>query len=256
MYAVTRNIYQDVIPSIKSLLMNTNVEKIYLLIEDDAFPEELPKEVACINASKQRIFRATGPNMVYPHAYMSMMRTNLHNLLPEEDKVLSLDADVIVDGDISELWALPLEDYYLAAVVEPGKSAGKNVYVNTGVAMFNLDKLRDGKGDEVVNTLNWTRCDFLDQDALNRCCKGNILAIPSTYNATAYTEPVENPKVVHYAGVRDWKHEPLVEKYREIPFSDIRKPRRGRRPVERSAFEDVDSAGLSEGRMSDEQILY
>ncbi len=235
-YAVTRNLYDDVLPSIKSLLMNSDVEKIYLLSEDDVFPGDLPKEVTCINVSKLRVFRPTGPNMSLPYSYMSMMRANLHNLLPDEDVVLSLDVDVIVDGDISDLWDVPLEDYYFAAVPEPAKSRGKHIYTNTGVALFNLAKLRDGKGDELVKALNWTRYQFLDQDCLNDKCQGHILPLSSTYNATNYTEPVENPKIYHYAGVRVWAHEPLVEKYRAIPFSDIRKPKRGRKP--RNMFDE------------------
>lgn len=41
-YCGTRNLYQDMIPAIKSLLLNSNVDKIYLLIEDDEFPYPLP----------------------------------------------------------------------------------------------------------------------------------------------------------------------------------------------------------------------
>jgi len=37
----------------KSLLIHSNVEKIYFLIEDDEFPYKLPPEVECINVSKQ-----------------------------------------------------------------------------------------------------------------------------------------------------------------------------------------------------------
>jgi len=37
----------------KSLLIHSNVDKIYFLIEDDEFPYELPPEVECINVSGQ-----------------------------------------------------------------------------------------------------------------------------------------------------------------------------------------------------------
>lgn len=50
-YTGTRNIYQNMLPSIKSLLIHSDVDKIYLLIEDDIFPYELPPEVECINIS-------------------------------------------------------------------------------------------------------------------------------------------------------------------------------------------------------------
>jgi len=50
-YAGTRNVYQDMIPAMKSLLIHSNVEKVYFLIEDDTFPYPLPPEVECINVS-------------------------------------------------------------------------------------------------------------------------------------------------------------------------------------------------------------
>ena len=50
-YGGTRNVYERMLPAMKSLLMNSNVEKIYFLIEDDIFPYELPKEAECINVS-------------------------------------------------------------------------------------------------------------------------------------------------------------------------------------------------------------
>ena len=41
-YCGTRNLYKDMVPAVKSLLVNSNVDKIYLLIEDDQFPYKLP----------------------------------------------------------------------------------------------------------------------------------------------------------------------------------------------------------------------
>ena len=50
------------IPSMKSLLKYSNVDKIYFLIEDNQFPYELPSEVECINVSNQKWFAPDGPN--------------------------------------------------------------------------------------------------------------------------------------------------------------------------------------------------
>lgn len=41
-YCGTRNLYKDMVPAFKSLLINSNVDIIYLLIEDDKFPYPLP----------------------------------------------------------------------------------------------------------------------------------------------------------------------------------------------------------------------
>lgn len=232
-YTVTRNLYDRVIPSIKSLLINSEVEKIYLLIEDDKFPVESPKEVECINVSGQKYFRTMGPNNVYPWAYMSMMRAALCKVLPDVDTVLSLDADTIIDGDISMLWHYPIDDYYLAAVAEPDRSAENKPYVNTGVALFNLAKLRDGKADEIINALNWRRFLILEQDCINELCQGHIAVLPSVYNKSDFTAPCDTPAIVHYAGIRDWQDIPLVQKYSAIPWNEIRRPaKRRRRKIE------------------------
>ena len=50
-YGGTRNVYRNMLAPMKSLLMNSDVDKIYFLIEDDEFPYPLPKEVECINVS-------------------------------------------------------------------------------------------------------------------------------------------------------------------------------------------------------------
>lgn len=231
-YTATRNLYEKMIHSIKSLLLNSDVDKVYLLIEDDKFPVELPKECECINVSKQKIFRVMSPNNCYPWAYMSMMRAALYKMLPDVDVVLSLDADTIIDGDISMLWKYPIDDYYFVATAEPDRCQGDTIYANIGVMMMNLAKLRDGKGDEIVNALNWKRYEILEQDALNELCQGHIGLVPSIYNTCAFTAPCDNPAIVHYAGIRDWTDVPLVQKYMGIPFSEIRKPVRRRRKSE------------------------
>lgn len=250
-YAATRNMYDRLIPSLKSLLINSEVEKVYMLIEDDVFPGELPKEVECINVSGQKYFRGMGPNNVYPWAYMCMMRAALYKVLPDIDAVLSLDVDTIIDGDISGLWKFTLDDYYFAAVAEPDRCEEGKPYTNTGVALFNLAKLRDGKGDEIINALNWRRYFILEQDCLNELCRGAIGLLPSIYNASEFTAPCDNPAIVHYAGIRDWDDIPLVQKYKDIPWSEIRKPVRRRRRKE----ETRPSGVLSDnGRIFDENI--
>ena len=74
---------------------------------------------------------------------MVLMRAALSKVLPDEDVVLSLDVDTIVDKDISELWDLNIDHYYIAAAREPYKSSGSRVYINMGIALLNLKKWRE-----------------------------------------------------------------------------------------------------------------
>jgi lipopolysaccharide biosynthesis glycosyltransferase len=82
---------------------------------------------------------------------MVLIRAALSKILPHEDLVLSLDVDTIVDKNIDELWDLPMEKYYIAAVREPAKSTGSYIYINFGVCLMNLKLLRStGKDDEII----------------------------------------------------------------------------------------------------------
>ena len=223
-YTGTRNLYGLMVPAVKSLMYNSDVDEVWLFIEDDEFPYDLPGDVVHTrNASGQRYFRSGGPNMDNRFTYMAMMRATFAEEFKELDRILSLDVDTIVDADISDLWELPLGDkYYFAAAYEPERTRDeKCLYTNTGVCLYNLDKLRDGKCDEVINELNRTRYRFLEQDVFNFRCKGAIYDMPSEYNATRYTMPCEMARIIHYAGYRAWGDEPLVNHYRELPWLEI-----------------------------------
>ena len=225
-YSGSRMLYDDMIPAIKSLLINSNVEKIYLLIQDDKFPYELPKEVETINVSNQTVFDSRCPNMGNGFTYMAMMRATYALMFPNLDRILSLDIDTIVDRDISDIWDFPLDDYYMAGVPELYMSKPNRPYYNAGVLMYNLEKLRDGKAQEAINYLNRYQKQFLEQDTFNELCAGQILKIPAEYNSTKYTPQTGNPKIIHYAGYKKWSDQPHVAKYKNIPWGEIARIRK------------------------------
>ena len=212
-YCGTSNLYADMVPAVKSLLANSDVDKVYLLIEDDVFPYELPACVESINVSEQTYFPKDGPNYRNGWTYMVLMRAALHRIFPDLDEILSLDVDTIVAKDISGLWEYDISDSYIAGVKEPGKSRGM-VYINCGVMRMNLKKIRDGKGDEIIRALNTKHYPFNEQDCINELCQGGILEIPSDYNANNYVAPTTTPKVVHFAAIRNYQGHPLVKMYK------------------------------------------
>lgn len=216
-YLGTRNVYADMIPAVKSLLANSDVDKIYLLIEDDDFPYELPKCVECINVSNQEYFDRDGINFNNRWTYMILLKAALFRIFPDLDKIVCLDVDTIVDDDVSDLWDIDISNYYVAGAKEPWKS--KNcLYINAGVMVMNLAKLRDGRGDSIIRELNTKKYTFCEQDCINLLCRGEMLEIPSFYNANNYTEPTTKPKIVHFAAVPAWQNAPLVSKYREMDW--------------------------------------
>lgn len=215
-YMATRDYYEKVTPSIVSMIIHGNVDRIYCLIEDDTFPYDLPVEF--INVGDQKFFDPHGPNYHSHWSHMVLMRAALHRLF-DLDRILSVDADTIVMGDISGIWDINLTAYYLAAAREPHHSLGgmdyiQNVYVNMGVSFFNLDKLRDGTGDRIIHRLNTEPFKIIEQDAINFTCKGHILEMPSKYNACRFTEPTSEKLIYHFAMEKDWFDYPLVYNFR------------------------------------------
>lgn len=233
-YFGSHHIYDDMVSAYKSLLVNSDVDKIYLLIEDDVFPVALHRDVEVINISKliEKWFVPGGANWSSGWTYIGLIRGALAKVFPELDKILSIDCDTLVQSDVSDLWDIPIDDYYVAGVMEPALSRYSNgLYINAGVTMWNLKKLReDGKDDEMIEDLNRNKRMFVSQDTLNAVCRDHILKINAAYNACAYTEQASETKIVHFAGGNpgNWRDLETVKYYRNLPIEEIRPEKKNR----------------------------
>ena len=222
-YTGSRNIYDDMEIASKSLIANSDVDKIYFLIEDDEYPKDLPDIIETKNLSNQQYFQPWGPNMTTRFTYFAMIRAALSKEFEDLDRILSLDCDTIAVRDVSHIWELPIDDYYFAASKEPGRSEFGLIYTNVGVALMNLDKLRNGKADECIDVLNRQKFQFVDQDVMNYLCAGYVYDMHSEYNANEFTTPVQNPRIIHFAGMKreNWRRHPLVKKYETMSWDDV-----------------------------------
>ena len=225
-YCATRNIYGDMETAAKSLVANSDVDKVYFVIEDDEFPLEIPEIVECVNVSDQAYFQKDGPNARKRWTYMALMRVALCHVLPDVDVALSLDCDTIAVGDCSRLWDADLDGIYFAGAMEkwilgrPGTQ-----YVNMGVSLHNLAMLRDGKADECINVINSHEFAWPDQDAMNWLCQGRIGELDGAYCYCPWTvNPTGPKKIIHYAAADDWRQnwrdEPTTVKYREMTWEE------------------------------------
>ena len=222
-YCGTRNVYRDMTPAAKSLLRHSDVEKIYFLIEDGSFPEPLPSCIETIDVSSQRWIHPDGPNAGRRWTWMSLVRAALPYILPDLDRVLNLDNDTIVTGDVSWLWDLDLDGHYFAGVREPGKSI-RHAYINYGVSVHNLRLLREsGKCAEIIRALNTKRYDCPMQDSMYELCGGRVKLLDGAYNVSDYTQsPTEAPRILHFAADPGWEFREDVELWRRTPWSEVR----------------------------------
>ncbi len=158
-------------------------------------------------------------------------RFSVASLFPSLDKLIFLDADLIVVGSLIELWKLDITPYYMAACpmlsferiyVENLGITPDHLYYNTGVTIFNLKKWRQDKIEEQLffNAEKYRHlCMFLDQDILCSTLQKSILPLPKIWNSIAYLGEIDDTsKIYHWAGAeKPWNslNVPYAEKYVE-----------------------------------------
>ena len=223
-YCGTRGIYTDMEMSAKSLIANTDVDRVHFIIEDAEFPRPLPDIIQVHDVSGQTIFDPDGPNMASQFTYMAMMRMALCHVLPDVDKVLSLDADTLCLADASDAWDTPMDGCYLAAAEEWHRSRDGLQYCNFGVVLYDLEKLRDGKADECIEVLNKRKYSWVEQDVGNYLCQGRIAELPARFNSCYWTDKdAPGCAIKHYAGIsrEGWVNMPLPSRWRNTSWDEV-----------------------------------
>lgn len=198
MFCATRNFYEYTPATLESLFQtNSNVERVYLFIEDDTFPYELDPRVEVVNLHKmEQYLRKDSPNYNTPYSIMTMVRCYVSKYLIE-DKIIYVDIDVLFMGDITPLWEIDMGDNLICAVPEDQSRARclmhltrdyAQPYFNAGIVMLNLRAIRDeGRDDWLMELLNSKQFPYPDQDVLNIVCKDRVIYLPNKYNNCIYT---------------------------------------------------------------------
>ena len=162
------------------------------------------------------------------------LRLLLPELLPELDRILYLDCDVIVRQDLATLWEqTDLQDNYLAAVYEAAiegqaerfRALGCDPtrYFNSGFLLMNLARMREEKvSEKLLEACRVPYLEFPDQDALNQVCQGRVLPLSPLWNSIrtffipkykpdfvrqygeGLWEQVQREATIHYTGGKPW----------------------------------------------------
>ena len=224
-YVSNKKFYKYMVVSLYSLLSkNNNIDKVYLICEDDRIDDidklrnvvdEYNNVEFCLICLDKFIENYLNKNSLNYNNYYSNYcfgKLLLANII-SEDKVLYLDVDTIISSDISNIWKYNIDSYYCAGVKDFAISYRGNLnelgindkYINSGVVVFNLDKIRkDGIVDRMFDVINRRKLMYPDQDALNIVCQYDILYLPNIYNVTYdVTLKMNNyslAKIYHFAG--------------------------------------------------------
>lgn len=207
-YEVTRNYYDKILPSIRSLLEHNAPEVIYVLAEDDEVPG-LPDVCKVINVSDQKWIRRNSPNWNNFFTWIILLRVCFTEVLPDCDKVIQMDADTIICDSLEPVWNTDVEGKWFAAVQEYEGlyKPYRNKYYNAGVMLMNLKQMReDGITKTFLDEINTKKYRFPEQDILNRFAvpEGKATDLPVRYNESFCCGYTLTPAVVHYAGVGNW----------------------------------------------------
>lgn len=144
-------------------------------------------------------------------------RLFIADMFPEYDKCIYVDSDIVVPGDIAELYHLELGEHLLGACrdysimgveelvyyITEAVGVDKEEYINSGVLLMNLKKMREeALATKFLDLMHKYHFDCIapDQDYLNAMCNGRILYLDSCWDAmpTAGKEPLKAPKLIHY----------------------------------------------------------
>ena len=159
-------------------------------------------------------------------------RVLMPELLPDLERLLYLDCDTIIEGNIARLWQIDLGDALVGMApdysLEP-KEAKKQIlgigenddYFNSGVILMDISGLRRFQLSRIISEnvvglytqtmeahLNW----YADQEVLNYALRGKVKKLPMRYNSYFWVssllgerideciEAFLNPVIVHFIG--------------------------------------------------------
>ena len=169
------------------------------------------------------------------------LRLAIPDVLSSLERVVYLDADIIVERDISELFATPLGSAPIGAVhtfVPKWRSTHKHLsdmqdvcesiddfmieigidnldnYINSGVLVMDLKKLRVLKFfDRAIEMIKIRKYIFPDQDILNSLLWGEILLIDPRWNILSGNNsaiPQLEYEIYYESKSIDWKNPFLI----------------------------------------------
>lgn len=167
---------------------------------------------------------------VYHFSVVTYYRLFIASLFPQYDKILYLDCDLVVLGNIAELYHTDLGDNILCAAPEQfvqntaefrdyarvALGVDPDGYVNAGVLLINLKAFREHDIEgQFMRLITEYDFDLLDPDQayLNYLCRNKIHMLPNGWNKEPMDLPCEGSKnIVHYALYKKpWQYDDVMD---------------------------------------------
>ena len=251
--------------ALTSLIKNANSDTfydIYLLHSPSVSSDDLHKiksfveksgkaEIQFINMQENY---ANSPAICQRITNAAYYKLSIAKTLSHLDKAIYIDVDTIVRQDLTELYNIDISDYYIGGVlglyhyfqarhlIDKLNIPTIDDYINNGVMLMNLAKIRKDKMEEKLQSWIDTLSD--DQDIMCKVYYGKIKLIHPKWNLTLVSlrswvgvdaiyprtisqEAYNNPAIMHYAGeIKPWQYYNIFLAHEwmfyhmQSPFSD------------------------------------
>ena len=247
--------YLDV--AIASLISNASKEYCYRLIvlNTGLKPENISKiklnecdgfVIDFIDISNSLKTIKTHFKNVYHFSVATYYRIFIASLFPQYDKIIYLDCDLVVLGDIAKLYNTELGDNIMGAVSDQYVSSTKefriyaekaigvnpDTYFNAGVLLISLEQFRKNDiENKFIKLIKDYDFDLLDPDQayLNYLCYGKVCILPNGWNKSPTEIVCEgNKNIVHYnLYKKPWQYDDVIDgKYfweyaKHSPFYEV-----------------------------------
>ncbi len=204
-------------------LQTENIEKV-MLNERPGFKIEFVDISESVKNIKTRF------KNVYHFSIVTYYRLFIASLFPQYDKIIYLDCDLVVLGDISELYNIDLGEKILGVVSDQyvcntkefrfyaEKAIGVNpdTYFNAGVLLISLEQFRKNNiENKFISLITENDFDLLDPDQayLNYLCFGKTYMLPNGWNKAPTGSVCEGKKnIVHYALYKKpWQYDDVTD---------------------------------------------
>jgi lipopolysaccharide biosynthesis glycosyltransferase len=221
---------------------------IYILVPSE-YPDDVKKKLLSLEKrypGTRISFIVAGPQFAGINTHIegitvpTYYRLILPSALPQHKRCIYLDGDLVAEADLTPLLRTVVDDKYLAGVpaasyhVRPQADADKiglpayDRYVNAGVLLMNLDKMRAENIETEFMKLAAKGFESDDQDVLNVACYDGIRVLPLRFNLMTKYFPASEEMFFAHDGVKQcWtrtEYRQAVKKPVIIHYADKRKP--------------------------------
>ena len=236
-YAPDDKYTNQTVVSMVSAIENNKNHELEFIIMYSSLSEKSVQKFKSIEASNVKIRFLEMNESLFSDLTLShwvtvqaWFRIALANMCKDLDKILYLDCDTLILGDLTELFETNLDGKFLAGVKDVWgvskyvKRLGmeSNVYVNSGMLLFNCDFCRKEKFfDKVIDFAqnNEKIIEFCDQDSINKVAGINKVVLHPKFNLmdtwwrngyyefegeeeTNYLWAKDNPVIAHLTGLK------------------------------------------------------